>query len=752
MGWLGPQLESMGEAIATHSYDWNPFSGRDTSNGPASNGGQNAGNLGSGLSAMNQNHSEDNSFDDAIMFMMPEPPVRDEPSSALLSATLTADSLGYCNADLHDGRGRHASLPASQQFSHNSRMNSSYPSSSIVPPSSQFLHNSSHMNGPSAMMAENQAGKSTMMRASSSGLSLSQLGSNEDPHTEDAWWPSTSSIMGEANVENLHQPRFDERTAAQTQADQLKRRKVSTEQPHFAFAGGFANTGESEYHRHQHQNNHYVHNNQNSIKDLQQQQQLHHDVGTLGGSSERGQGPSLHKASVSSMSLSSVASATSTPSSLTSSSPLSTVTSSLGSVSTTSSHYTSSMSSPTDPSSISTSSHSELAKTLTSGSNPSPSSASSSTNSSGQSSTTTSSAASALNTGRWSDKEHQLFLQGLKLHGRNWKAIAEHVKSRSHVQIRTHAQKYFIKEQKSGATNISISDASESNSILKSNRGNGKTSIKTKTTGTPKSVILKSSAGVSSSKRAVSGHMVNHIERAMELPKLESAPSSMLRYMEDVQNGTSKGGRIEAYLRDSENQRLGKPNSTVLPTSSSPSRLSLADNNSNNSEIRMLSKADLGPVAHLECASPNEHMQDLFLNNEVSPRQEMPQDSQADHDMIDPDIFEDAMDYIEPMDHTQSTVFQTHHEIPQSNNQHGLHRIDSQHAVRNIDNNNNNLDTRSSYHHQVLAPHEEPSSSQELMYLLSSDPTDNAPDVSVPLNSEPHMETHVVDDSFDILL
>jgi len=54
----------------------------------------------------------------------------------------------------------------------------------------------------------------------------------------------------------------------------------------------------------------------------------------------------------------------------------------------------------------------------------------------------------AENTGRWTKKEHQLFLAGLELYGKQWKKVAEHVETRTTIQVRTHAQKYFKKLQK----------------------------------------------------------------------------------------------------------------------------------------------------------------------------------------------------------------------------------------------------------------------------------------------------------------
>lgn len=44
-------------------------------------------------------------------------------------------------------------------------------------------------------------------------------------------------------------------------------------------------------------------------------------------------------------------------------------------------------------------------------------------------------------TGRWSNEEHDLFIRGLELYGKGWKKIANLIKTRTVVQIRTHSQK-----------------------------------------------------------------------------------------------------------------------------------------------------------------------------------------------------------------------------------------------------------------------------------------------------------------------
>jgi SHAQKYF class myb-like DNA-binding protein len=51
-------------------------------------------------------------------------------------------------------------------------------------------------------------------------------------------------------------------------------------------------------------------------------------------------------------------------------------------------------------------------------------------------------------TGRWTREEHQAFLAGLNQYGKEWKKVAAKVKTRTVVQTRTHAQKYFQKLQK----------------------------------------------------------------------------------------------------------------------------------------------------------------------------------------------------------------------------------------------------------------------------------------------------------------
>ncbi len=48
----------------------------------------------------------------------------------------------------------------------------------------------------------------------------------------------------------------------------------------------------------------------------------------------------------------------------------------------------------------------------------------------------------------WTEDEHKLFLIGVqKFGGRNYKALSEHIKTRTPTQVRTHLQKYLLKLQ-----------------------------------------------------------------------------------------------------------------------------------------------------------------------------------------------------------------------------------------------------------------------------------------------------------------
>lgn len=82
-----------------------------------------------------------------------------------------------------------------------------------------------------------------------------------------------------------------------------------------------------------------------------------------------------------------------------------------------------------------------------------------------------------LDSGRWRKEEHELFLKGLEMFGRDWKKIESLVGTRTGPQIRSHAQKYFNKMGKDAGSGsetkstIKIARGSMSNASSQSGRG-----------------------------------------------------------------------------------------------------------------------------------------------------------------------------------------------------------------------------------------------------------------------------------------
>jgi SHAQKYF class myb-like DNA-binding protein len=53
-----------------------------------------------------------------------------------------------------------------------------------------------------------------------------------------------------------------------------------------------------------------------------------------------------------------------------------------------------------------------------------------------------------FSTGRWNKLEHYVFVEGLRIFGKNWKKVESIIPTRSGTQIRSHAQKFFQRIEK----------------------------------------------------------------------------------------------------------------------------------------------------------------------------------------------------------------------------------------------------------------------------------------------------------------
>ena len=68
-----------------------------------------------------------------------------------------------------------------------------------------------------------------------------------------------------------------------------------------------------------------------------------------------------------------------------------------------------------------------------------------------------------INEGRWSKEEHEKFLEGIILYGIKWKKVKNLIKTRTAIQVRSHAQKFFYKMK--GCKDESLGIDFTSNSI-----------------------------------------------------------------------------------------------------------------------------------------------------------------------------------------------------------------------------------------------------------------------------------------------
>ena len=90
--------------------------------------------------------------------------------------------------------------------------------------------------------------------------------------------------------------------------------------------------------------------------------------------------------------------------------------------------------------------------------------------------------------GRWTQEEHDKFLEGLKLFGKDWRRIEEYIGSRTCAQIRSHAQKYFNRLQKDLAKGIKRTDEIEASIILGKKKKRDDSSFSRPTLRTPQRV------------------------------------------------------------------------------------------------------------------------------------------------------------------------------------------------------------------------------------------------------------------------
>ena len=71
-----------------------------------------------------------------------------------------------------------------------------------------------------------------------------------------------------------------------------------------------------------------------------------------------------------------------------------------------------------------------------------------------------------FHTGRWTEEEHQKFIEGILEYGNEWKKVQQIIKTRSSTQARSHAQKFFLRVKKIIKNNGESFNINEKDKIL----------------------------------------------------------------------------------------------------------------------------------------------------------------------------------------------------------------------------------------------------------------------------------------------
>jgi len=119
--------------------------------------------------------------------------------------------------------------------------------------------------------------------------------------------------------------------------------------------------------------------------------------------------------------------------------------------------------------------------------------------------------------GRWSRDEHEAFLDGLKIFGREWKKVATKIPTRTSAQIRSHAQKYFSKlarDEQQQAASASLNLGTVPGSCASSNADGSDLGVGTAGVGLGATVMGESIGGEN-----ISQSVLERVEKILEDPQ-----------------------------------------------------------------------------------------------------------------------------------------------------------------------------------------------------------------------------------------
>ena len=164
-----------------------------------------------------------------------------------------------------------------------------------------------------------------------------------------------------------------------------------------------------------------------------------------------------------------------------------------------------------------------------------------------------------FHTGRWTDEEHQKFIEGILEYGNEWKKVQQIIKTRSSTQARSHAQKFFLRVKK----------------IIKNNGGNFNTNEKDKILGKIISNILPNNRGETLTKT--------------QKEKLLSAISSNIKYERELNELSDDDLQIRLEEENLKYKKGNNDNDLILKNHRNSADLTNLYNNSGYFNQRKIS-------------------------------------------------------------------------------------------------------------------------------------------------------------------